>query len=237
MRKLFLTTCISILTSLIMAQQFPFGPSGENAPPAADRANEFICMPNSAFSQVYPTFSGAFYCQSGYVFYRAADNYIATAPFSTLRFWGADFYGCSLSPAEMFDVFIWDNNPKFGGNLVHSFTLQGTTMPIAASWIETQFFQVDIDFGTTINQTEGWIGITRTGQSCYTGTDFGFAWASYGSGNSISYNGSWTTTGSNLMFCLGTAEPQPEVPLSNWALFIGIGMILVAALVRFRRML
>jgi len=29
--------------------------------------------------------------------------------------------------------------------------------------------------------------------------------------------------------------PDPEVPVSNWALFIGIGLILVFTVVRFRK--
>jgi hypothetical protein len=34
-----------------------------------------------------------------------------------------------------------------------------------------------------------------------------------------------------------STTPPPVIPLSNWALFIGIGLILVFAVVRFRRML
>ncbi|NTV85031.1 MAG: hypothetical protein HGA23_12150 [Bacteroidales bacterium] len=234
MRKLFLTMSILVMTTVIMAQQFPLGPIGKNTPDPG-RNNEFFCMPNAVFSQVFPTYSGAFYCQSGYTFYRAADNYMATGPFSTLRFWGADFYGCTLAPTEMFDIFIWNGDPRNGGTLIHSFSLPVNTMPIGVSWIGTQFYQIDIDFGTAINQSQGWIGITRTGPSCYQGTDFGFAWACSGNGNAMSYNSDWLANGSNLMFCLGAAEPVEEVPISNWALFIGIGLILVSAVIRFRR--
>jgi hypothetical protein len=236
MKRIILTLSILAMTTVIMAQQFPLGPIGNNTQDP-ERSNEFFCMPNSVFSQVFPTYTGAFYCQNGYEYYRVADNYMATGPFTAIRFWGADFYGCHLEPTEMFDIFIWDNNPQSGGTLIHSFSLPGTTMPIGVSWIGTQFYQVDIDFGTTISQSQGWIGITRPGPSCYQGSDFGFAWVSAGNGNSMSYNGSWISTGSNLMFCLKGIEPVPDVPISNWALFIGIGLILVAAIVRFRRML
>jgi len=35
----------------------------------------------------------------------------------------------------------------------------------------------------------------------------------------------------------GTDSAPQNVPISNWALFIGIGLILVAAAIRFRRIL
>jgi len=194
-------------------------------------------MSNPDFSQVFPTFSSAWYCQWGYPFSIAADDYSASGLFSTIRIWGGDFYGCTLAPTEMFKVFIWDGKPGSGGNLVYSSPLPGTTTPIGVYFGSTPIYQIDINFGTNINLFNGWIGITRIGASCWTGYDFGFAWLfdNYGAGNSIQYyNGTWLDSGTDTFFCLGGGEP--EVPISNRALFIGIGLIVVFAVVRFRKM-
>lgn len=49
------------------------------------------------------------------------------------------------------------------------------------------------------------------------------------------FGGAITYFADNVAFCLsGPNEPEP-VPLSNWALFIGIGLILVFTVVRFRK--
>jgi hypothetical protein len=239
MKKLLMTLFITALASMIMAQQFAPSPSGGSAPPPG-RDNEFFCEPNSVFSQVFPTFTSGYYCQSGYNFNLAADDYSALGPFSTMRFWGGDFYGCSMAPTEVFDIFIWDGKPGSGGNLVNTFTLAGTVTPISVIFIGTQMYQIDIDLGTTVNQLNGWIGITRMGASCdpYL-SDYGFAWLfdNNNTGNSIQYYGTWIDRAANHLFCLGAEKEQQAIPISNWALFIGIGLILVFAVVRFRKMI
>jgi hypothetical protein len=233
MKKLVLGLFFVALITSVMAQQFPTGASNGKTQPAT-RDNEFICLPNPVFSQVYPTLDNGIFCQLGYYYYIAADNYSATGPFSTMRFWGGVFYGCTMAPTEMFDIKIWNGDPNAGGTLVNSFTKPGTVTPTTVNFIGTPFYQIDIDFGTSITQLNGWIGITRNGTSC--DPVHGFGWASFGAdGNSISFGGgSWALVDANLEFCLGGGG-QAETPISNWALFIGIGLILAFAVVRFRR--
>ncbi len=231
MKKLLVTLCIIAMASVIMAQKVPFSASDGSSLPAS-RDNEFVCPPGSVFSQVAPTHDNAFFCQLGYFYYIATDDYIASGPFSTMRFWGGDYWGCSLAPTEMFDVFIYNGNPASGGNLIYSSTLAGITTPIGViSFGGTPLYQIDINFGTTITQLNGWIAITRTGATCSSG----FAWASFGqdTGNAMSYYTYWEPNYGNLFFCLGGGE---VVPVSNWALFIGLGLILVFTIVRFRKL-
>ncbi len=230
MKRLVLGVFIAALTTGVMAQQYPtVAFNGKDQP--VTRADEFVCPPNPVFSQVFPTVEDGEYCQLGYFYYIVADDYAATGPFSTMRFWGGDFYGCSLAPTEMFDIKIWNGDPSAGGTLVNSFTLAGTVTPTTVILGSTAIYQIDIDFGTSITQLNGWIGITRNGATCSNG----FAWATSGSGNSMSFGGgAWAPVDDALVFCLGGGGIT-ETPISNWALFIGIGLILAFAVIRFRR--
>jgi hypothetical protein len=234
MKKSLLSIVLVVMASMVMAQKAPMSPNLGNYVPSA-RDNEYQCMPGSVFSQVNPSLATLFYCQAGYPYFRAADDYTATAPFSSLRIWGGDFYGCSLGPVESFDIKIWDGEPWASGNLIYSATLNGTTSTIGFNILSTDVYQIDFDLGSTITQLNGWIGVTRNNASC----DQGFAWACYNyntTGNSIIYDGSWYSAYSDMMFCLGEAVPQ-EVPVSNWALFIGLGLIIMFTVIRFRKAL
>jgi hypothetical protein len=195
----------------------------------------FECLPGSVFSQVHPTIDNGWWCQQGYELSILADNYTASGPFSSLRIWGGDYWGCSLAATEPFIVYVWDNDPSISGsNIIFSATRTGyTTSTGLITWQGTPLYQIDIGLGTTITQLNGWIGITRVNATC----DEAFAWATYGEGNARIYeegNGWWDLE-TNTLFCLGEGEGE-RVPVTNWALFIGIGLILVFAVVRFRKM-
>ena len=59
-----------------------------------------------------------------------------------------------------------------------------------------------------------------------------------GTAKSVTFGGVANHVGfDDVTFGSDTPGPQPEVPISNWALFIGIGLILIAAVVRFRRLI
>jgi len=219
------------MATLVMAQKAPMTPDLGNYVPST-RDNEYICAPNTVFSQVAPALVNLFYCQAGYTYFLCADDYTASAPFSTLRIWGGDYYSCSLAPTESFDIKIWDGEPWNTGTLVYSATVNGTTSLIGVNAGSTDIYQIDINLGTSINQLNGWIGVTRNGASC----NSGFAWAmfNYPGGNSIISDGTWYTGGSDMMFCLGNAA-MPETPISNWALLIGLGLIVTFTIIRFRK--
>jgi hypothetical protein len=237
MKKSLLVLCIVSIASVIIAQQHLSDPFRDATPPPG-RNFVYDCMENPVFSQVFPTSLNGHWCQFGGTVQTAvADDYSASGPFSSFRFWGFDFYGCSLASTEEFDVFIWDGSPLLGGILVHSFTLKGTTTYTPESFSGTPIYQVDINLGTTINLLNGWIGITRKGATC----DQGFAWLfdSYDTGNSVQKYypaGDWGARNTNLFFCLGGATGE-TIPISDWALYIGIFIMVAFAVIRFRRMI
>ena len=52
------------------------------------RINEFICSEGSLFSQVYPEHDNGMYCQDGYYYHLATDDYFVASPFNKIRIWG-----------------------------------------------------------------------------------------------------------------------------------------------------
>jgi hypothetical protein len=65
---------------------------------------------------------------------------------------------------------------------------------------------------------------------------FGVAFS--GTAKSVAFTGVENQCGfDDVTFGSITPGPAGEVPISNWALFIGIGLILIAAVVRFRRLI
>lgn len=233
MKKQLLTILLVAVSTLIMAQKGTMSPDLGNYVPSS-RDNEFVCMPNAVFSQVAPALYDLYYCQVGqsYGWYLAADDYTASAPFTTLRIWGGDFYGCPLSATEPFDIKIWDGEPWDTGNLIYSATVNGTTSLIGLNLVSTDIYQIDLNLGTSITQLNGWIGVTRNNATC----NSGFAWAFFNSGigNSVINNGAWYSGASDMMMCLGN-EAMPETPISNWALLIGLGLIVTFTIIRFRK--
>lgn len=206
------------------------------------QSNEYVCATGSVFSQFEADATGGLFCQEGYGFPIATDDYTATGPFSTLRLWGVSIMGCTLDATESFDITIYDGDPSSTGMIVHQATYYGVVTAIPVLIGTSQTYQIDIDFGLTINQLSGWIAISRNGAMCGT---LGFAWLYGGVGNSQSYGrinpsdpDTWIPKTKSLFFCLGTSfGAPPPVPLSNWPIYAGILLIGGFIVIRYRKKL
>lgn len=214
MKKIYIFALLVLLTLSLFAQK-PSGAS-DGTPVPSPRANEFICAPDAVFSQTHPTYNQAWFGDASSYVTRTGDDYIASGPFSTMRFWGANFWGCAVANEYTFTIRFYERNlidPLIPGDMVLSFTLPVTPMQIGInSWLDSPVFQVDIDFGTTIDLLDGWVSVTRENvtDGCYFGLlcDEGF-------GNSVQYleGLGWVQTYSDNFFCLGgsaTLNPRCE---------------------------
>jgi len=116
--------------------------------------------------------------------------------------------GCTLEQIEEFEVTIWDGVPSEDDNIVYQETLNGATTDTGEHEFGSDVYQIDIDLGTVINQTSGFIGVTRKNPSDCTG----FGWLAY-SGSSVIHqkSGNWALTNApnELFFCLSYDEPLP----------------------------
>jgi len=203
--------------------------------PNHTRINEFICPEGSLFSQIYPEHDNGMYCQENYYYHLATDDYFASSPFNNIRIWGGNYHGCTLNDVEMFEVYIWDSNPKLGGNLIYFKTLEGYTTPIdVMSYLQTPLYQIDIDLNGYVNELNGWIGITRKGPFCDEITGFGWcSFTSTGEGNSMSLGGTtWLETHTNFLFCMYSQNPL--VPISFWSFMLGLTLIAIYMIIKFK---
>jgi len=236
MKKIALIILATFISVSMFGQKVPFS-IGNGTPTPPSRDNEFTCEANSQFSQVYSTYDNGFYCDDNYSFYAAADDYSASGSFSTMRFWGVNFSTCAPGATETFIIKFYELNtvvPSIPGTEMHSFTVTGTItdLGIVTPWAvyPCTIYQIDVDFITTVTLLDGWVSVTRQnpGDGC------NFVWMGYGTGNAVSTNGTWQTTNGNLMFCLGGT---PSIPISNWAIYLGIFLIAAFMVFRFRRRL
>ena len=234
MKKIIGIFLLMSLSAGLMAQGQPGAALSEGEPVQLE-VIDVECMDNPAFSQVSTEYHNAYFADDGSDYLFVADDYLATQPFASLRFWGANFYGGIPGATESFIIKIYDGPPNAGGVEIYSDTkvltpvLTGYTAPWGGN---TPIYYVDVDFGTHITQLTGWIVVGRVNPDPATQ----FAWLSYDGGNGLFYqnsSGDWFTTGSSHFFCLG-GDP-PSVPIGKWALFVGLAMMVAFVVVRYRR--
>jgi hypothetical protein len=223
---LLLSLALSVLT--ITAQVVPMF---VKAPGTMNRDAQYGCLDNSLFSQLPSPLDAGWYGDDAYAFYRVADDYTVTAPFATMRFWGANIYTCPPGATQAFIVKFYQRNPgdpTIPGPEVYSFNLTAVPQPI--NLVFGVDYQIDVTF-PPVSLLDGWVSITRVnpGDGCT------FVWLGNYTGNSASYDGTWYPSGASLAFCLG-GEGVPQTPVSNWALIIGVILIGTFVVFRFRRL-
>ena len=81
MKKITFLVIALISSVMLYAQQYPVSAAKGNATPGGTRDNEFQCLPNSVFSQIYPTYNNNYFCDNTYGLTMVADDYVATGPF------------------------------------------------------------------------------------------------------------------------------------------------------------
>lgn len=224
------------LTFTLVLMAFAFGAVSQVAMQEAVQGgssrftHDFTCMPAYVFGQIPTDLNTGIYCDVIHTYSKVADDYTATGPFNTLKFWGHHV----SQPVEPFLIEFYDGVPgQPGTSVIHSFNMNLTA--VATGYISSSGFPVyefDATFGATITQLNGWVSVSRTD---YAATD-PFTWTGLnGGGNSLSYDhysSYWYNANHAPAFCLGTTG---TIPISGWALFIGIGLILALAVLRFRK--
>jgi hypothetical protein len=178
--------------------------------------HDFECMGNSFFSQLPVEYDLGLYCDAGYVVTKVAEDYSASEPFVTMRFWGA----YDVKATETFLIEFYDGMPgEPGTNVVHSFNVTTTPKPTSFLRFSSVIHQIDVEFPSAVTLLNGWVSVSRTTLP-YSNT---FAWISKaGAGNALSYHSNTVSWDGNLgapLFCLGG---PPPVPVANWSIVIGL---------------
>ena len=197
--KFILALLLALSALAITAQNFPMfvKPAG-----TMNRDADFSCVPNSLYSQLPSPITTGWFGDDAYFFFRVADDYTVASSFTTMRFWGTNYYGCPIGATQAFIIKFYQRNPSdptIPGAEVNSFSLTAVPQPIYLLY--NPDYQIDVTFPSAISQLDGWVSITRVnpGDGCT------FIWYGRDSGNSASYSGDWTPSGGMLAFCLGGA--------------------------------
>jgi hypothetical protein len=225
----------------------PVTPGQVNAPGAMC----LNCGPTSMFSnpvslEIGGGLSDDLTCYTSY------DNFYGlTEPIGKIIFWGYDifpsggnYYACT-PPAEK-DVeigFYYDDNGSVGSAISR---VQAT--PVKSECVGSYAFggatlyRYEVELGVPVDLQEGWVSVRAIlGQGgCW------FAWCLAETGDQFCWQDCYSSfSGYNLdfAFCLLPAEEGGDdnegtaLPLSNWALLIGIVLMAFLTILRWRKIL
>ncbi|HOW24695.1 MAG TPA: hypothetical protein PK711_03425 [Bacteroidales bacterium] len=195
----------------------------------------FECMDNAVFSQVPDVYSYSYYCDASYSYTKVADNYSASGPFSSMRFWGASYWGYGVGVGETFLVEFYNGQPGLPGtSVVKTFNVTGSCVQTAYQQGGTYLYQIDLNFPEPVTQTVGWVSISSTTAS--NAGIFGWLTSADASTSMMQYyspESGWFSDIGTQFFCLGPVTYT--TPVANWALYLGIGLILAFTVIRLRK--
>lgn len=247
MKKLTILFSVSLilLGMNVMAQDYQIF---RNPVKGTNRDAALQCPPGSVFSQIPSWVSTSIFFVAPR---EVADDFtVASAPLS-MRFWGVNLdweNWAFCTPAEMtFIIRFYERNlsdPTLPGALAATYTL--TAVPQYGHIEYGDDFQIDLTFPEPVPITDGWVSLSCTTDSspCYTlwhGEDMGGT----GLGNACIYMQNWETgewywqpavpyeLEDSMAFCL--SGPRWPVPITNWALVIGIVLIGTFIVIRYKR--
>jgi hypothetical protein len=180
-----------------------------------------------------------------------ADDFVFTSGknITTAGWWFAPFNG-AYSPFSTWTVTIYDEAACLPGSIVQQWIIP-FNMSNEFLYCTNGYYSYWADLTpafTAAANTKYWISVQAgdhdfPGQwgwamhAQLTGCEGAFKSAYFGFPDYVPAGGLVFTFPTDFAFELyGTGTAIPETPVSNWALFIGIGLILVIAVVRFRRL-
>jgi hypothetical protein len=233
MKKIILVVLIGVIaaTTLVAqnAKSINDGKGGERA------ITDLVCPDGSVYSQTPDGVNGFSYI-GGYRYY---DNVITApvTPVYKISWWMLEYYPVANLT---FDIGIYQNNVDQPGAEIASYTnVAYTSVNTGELSFGHPVYEYSFTFPSPVTIPVGvWIGIMDLPDDIYLpNSGHHHYWASSADGDNSHWLGQGYSDLSDLAFCLsGPPITPPEVPVSNWALFIGIGLILVFSFMRFRKL-
>jgi len=185
---------------------------------------DLLCPDGSYYSQTPDGLNGYSYI-GGYYY---SDNLITTPmiPITSITWWMLEL---SYEPGLTFNIYIQSDNGGQPGAMIASFTnltIAGTNTGEISYDYPVYKFTYTFPYPVSLSAGD-WIGIMDLPDNVHH-----HYWASSSDGDLYCWYGEGYSTTTDLAFCLGSTA---EIPLSNWAVGIGIFLILSFALIRLRR--
>lgn len=233
MKKIIAILTLALLMPFFMPAQEPV--KMRLPAPKAAAPGDYDCPANAIFSQPPTGWNQSWVNSFSYTQVIYDKFYGVTVPITGVRYW--QFRNQSITYPIQFKVEFYADNGGSLGALVNSWTLN-----LSPAFTTVDGFDViDITLPSSVNLSTGWLGINDNDPRVDQGISVG-GWLdnSIGDGHflysfdQVTFNNA--NGGYNVSFCLIGSEEPSTVPVSDWALYFGIGLILVFALVRFRKM-
>lgn len=188
---------------------------------------DLLCPEGSLYAQTPDGLDGHSYI-NGYYF---SDNVITapSGPVTTLTWWMLEMYA---DPNLAFEIYIQSNNGGQPGAIIASDLNPVVTVTNTGEFsYGYAVMQYTYTFSSPVNISAGdWVGIKDLPDSYHH-----HYWATSSNGDNYMWLGGGYSIAYDLAFCLGSNGPIPETPVSNWALLIGLGLIVTFTIVRFRK--
>jgi hypothetical protein len=195
---------------------------------------DLTCPEGSAYSQLPDGING-WTGNFGYVFY---DNILSlsNSNISSVTFFLIE--SVEYIPLYM-DIIVKEDNGGVPGNIKYSYSnVPVTVVPTGEFSFDYPVVTATYIFPSPIHLVSGdWIGyyafpITGAGEA-----PAHHYWMTSSDGDEISYFDEETLLqyGNDFSFCLGSESNSQEIPLSGWAIFIGIVLILTFTVIRLRK--
>ena len=206
------------------------------------------CLPNSLYSQAPVNSDNGYFSDDETTFWNQTifDSYSGvTEVIGGITFWGqaVDYPSlgdCYTPGADTFDIIFYQDDAGTVGASVKSYTVIVTPTVTGANVGPLSILRFDVTFPSPLYLENGWVSIVKKNPA---NEDCLFAWVNTTTGDDvIGYTNNLTggqiyySSGVNVSFCLVEGTPPP-VPISNWAIILGVLLIGTFIVVRYRRTL
>jgi hypothetical protein len=253
MKKLFLTLPLIVMTLVVFSQGQPVISTKITGKVPVEKLsndpNRYPVLPGNSLMWSQGPGCGAVNISSEIIsefglVSNGADDFIFNENklLTGIRWW---FVIDTYSPITYWTITIYDDNSCLPGNVLQTWIIpfDQSHEQFYCSFLTTNSYWNDLTPTLLLSaDTRYWISI-QAGDHVFPGQ-----WYWDGIYDISGCNGTfksaffgypqYTPMGRDFSFDLfGTDSAPQNVPISNWALFIGIGLILVAAAIRFRRIL
>ena len=242
---MFVTFLVSV-TFVSTAQNSPeiksTGKFGNIIVPSRD--GELDCPPNSLFSQPPVNPDNAYFSdtESSYFNQNIFEDFSGVAsPIGGITFWGIIFNvdnssDCYGGGSVDFTINFYQDNAGAVGTLDQSFNVTLTPTVTGSVLANASLLKFETVLPSAVSLANGWVSVVRLNpgpDNCM------FGWANTFNGDNLmgfnSFGGTIFYQGTDVAVCLSSELVPTVIPISNWALFIGLALILTFSIIRFRR--